>query len=65
MINLNKRVAPDFAMRRCYVVPTSFVDRSRLDRQRKEATESRGCERWMNVFDVAVLSAPSVWASTP
>jgi hypothetical protein len=52
-------------LRRCYIVPTSFVDRSRLDRQRKEATERRGYERWMNAFDVTVLSAPSVWASTP
>jgi hypothetical protein len=64
MIILNKRVAPGFAMHRCYIVSTSFVDRSRFGRQRKEATESRRCERWMKAFDVIALSAPSVWAST-
>ena len=42
IMDLSKRVAPDFAIPRWHNVAASFVDRSRPDRQRKEATESRG-----------------------
>jgi hypothetical protein len=60
LIILNKRIAPDLAIRRWYTVVTSPADRSRLNRQRDEAVEGRGHERWMNAIDVTVLSAPSI-----
>jgi len=60
LIILNKRIAPDLAIRRWYTVATSPADRSRLDRHCEEAAEGRGYERWMNAIDVTVLSAPSI-----
>jgi hypothetical protein len=55
LIILNKRIATS---------PADRSSHSRLDRQREEAAEGRGYERWMNAIDVAVLSAPSNRAST-
>jgi hypothetical protein len=55
LIIMNKRIAPDLAIRRW-----SPADGSRFDRQREEAVEGRGYERWMNATDVTLLSAPSI-----
>jgi hypothetical protein len=44
LIILNKRIAPDLAIRRWYTVATSPANRSRLDRQHEEAVEGRGYE---------------------